>query len=101
MADRIEERRNRRVRLRRERILEFVKQQYERLYEARQNFLQKYDRAAKEEREALWHEYTLLLNEGSMFRYGVAMADPDGKWMKKFNDVYEEVEREHNDTENS
>ena len=88
-----------RTRIRRERILEFVKHQYKRLAEAREEYL-KIPETQKEKREIAWNRYILLLNEGFMFRYGVAMADPYGKWMKKFDDIFDEVEKEMNVDEN-
>ena len=35
-----------------------------------------------------------LCTRGSDFKLGVAMADPCGKWCKRFNDVDEAVEKE-------
>jgi hypothetical protein len=74
--------------------MEFVKQQYWRQFEARDAFLDNFDKVKETEKDRLWNEYTRIFNEGSMFRYGVAMADPNGKWMKKFNDAYDEVFQE-------
>ena len=82
MVETLEQRRNRLTRIRRERIIEFVKQQYWRQFEARDAFLDNFDKVKEIEKDRLWNEYTRIFNEGSMFRYGVAMADPDGKWMK-------------------
>lgn len=82
-----------RTKIRRKRILEFVEHQYRRLEEARYAFLQS-ESKSEGKSENLWNEYVLLLNESTMFKYGVAMADPYGQWMRKFNDVYDKVQNE-------
>lgn len=91
MAETLEQRRNRRVKARRERIMAFLKDLYVQQFELRDLYLKN----EGEQRELAYKAYDRLTAKIGMFKYGVAMADADGKWSSKFKKIYEEVEKEY------
>ena len=81
----------RRTKIRRNRVLNFYKELVRIALELRHKYLHEVN---PENKENLWQAYQNAIHSSFMFKYGVAMADPYGKWTDKFNKAYKEIEKE-------
>ena len=86
----------RRTKIRRERILEYVKTLYRQYFTYQNDYFKliKDEKVLQKDKDIAWQIYQRNLNNSFMFKYGVEMADPYGQWQKKFNKAFEEVQKE-------
>ena len=86
----------RRTKIRKERILDYVKTLYRNYFSYRNDYLKLIndEKVSQTQKDIAWEVYQRNMLNAFMFKYGVQMADPYGQWQKKFNRAFEEVEKE-------